>query len=385
MQILGHACRVVAVGVIGSLSLTGAAHATGSPKRSAAKPIVIAVEGPITGSQSSNGVDMVRGVRLAVRQANADGGVLGRRVRLVEADDRGEQERATKVAQDVIRRKAHAVIGPYNSSVGIVNLPIYLRERVVPVHLTSSDDTMGEGITVQPKNSQLAPVEDAYLAATGARVVTMLVDDTAQGAFTIGMATRLRDRLTARGVTVNWISVLEAGDVSGDYYAGKVAEAIATNPDQIYVSTYYPEGVRIAEALNAAGSSPSCLMGLANVDPAFVAAAGLQASRRCRFSGIPAAGQLPSARQFTRQYRSAFDAEPGVWGVFTYDSAKLLFSAMERARTTTFDRVLTTLRHTTGYRGATGTITIDPETGYRRNLPVSILTVDGRRHFVIAP
>ena len=35
-------------------------------------------------------------------------------------------------------------------------------------------------------------------------------------------------------------------------------------------------------------------------------------------------------------------------------------------------------------RGATGTIGIDPRTGYRASVPVRILRVDGRKKFVIA-
>jgi len=370
---------VLAVGLVSAT----VGHANGASRQSR-PPIVVAVEAPITGPQSSNGVDILRGARLAVRQANAHGGVLGRPVALVPVDDRGERRFAGRGARRAIERNAVAVVGPFNSSVGLVNLPIYLRNRVVPIHLTSTDATKGQGITVQPKNSQIAPIEEAYIRGTRAKKVTMLVDDTANGAFTIGMANRLRRRLAADGVDVARVSVKETKDVVRGYYARKVARALATRPDLLYVSTFYPEGVRIARALRAAASRPGCLMGLANVDPAFVATAGLAASRRCLFSGIPAAGQLPTARRFTRRFRRAFHTKPGVWGVFAYDSAKLLFRAIERTRTTAFRPVLTALERTKRYRGATGTITIDPATGYRRRLPVSILRVNRRRVFVIA-
>ncbi len=49
------------------------------PSNATAAPIKIALEAPLTGSQASNGRDMLRGVQLAVRQANRRGGVLGRR------------------------------------------------------------------------------------------------------------------------------------------------------------------------------------------------------------------------------------------------------------------------------------------------------------------
>jgi len=354
---------------------------------SASPPIKIAVEAPLTGSQSSTGLDMLRGVQLAVREANARKGVLGRRVRIVRVDDKGDRANAKRVARRAIKKKVAAVIGPYNSSVGIVNLPIYLRNRVAPLHLTSSDDTKGEGITIQPKNSQIAPIEGAYVHATGAKKVTMLVDDTPNGAFTIGMADRLQKRLAAAGIAVSRISIKELVDELGaGYSTSKVAEALATQPDLLYVSTYFPEGVEIAKALAAAGSTPRCLMGLANVDPGFISGAGLAPSQRCVFSGVPAAPQLPSAKRFVRRYHKVFKREPGVWGVFTYDSARILFAAIEKAGGTGFARLQKRLKHTKGYRGQTGTITIDPATGYRVKLPfLNILSVDGTKHFVIAP
>jgi branched-chain amino acid transport system substrate-binding protein len=353
----------------------------------AAPPIKIAVEAPLSGSQSSNGLDMLRGVQLAVREANAGRGVLGRRVRIIRADDKGDQANAKRAARRAIKQRAVAVIGPYNSSVGIVNLPIYLKNRVVPVHLTSTDDTRGEGVTIQPKNSQISPVEERYVRSTGAKRVAILVDDTANGAFTVGMADRLQKRLAKDGVAVKRISVKELTDnVETTYYQSKVAEALAANPDLVYVSTYYPEGEKIAEALASAGTKPKCLLGLANVDPAFVAGTTLAASQRCLFSGVPAAPQLPSAKRFVRRYRKAFKKEPGVWGVFTYDSARMLFRAMRKAGTTRFGPVQSKLKRTKRYRGQTGTISIDARTGYRTQLPfLNILRVNAKKTFVIAP
>jgi branched-chain amino acid transport system substrate-binding protein len=376
---------------LSSLVLTGLALAlvvapTATAKKPAA-PLVIAVEAPITGPQSSNGVDILRGAQLAVRQANASGGVLGRRVVLVRGDDKGQASRAKATARKVIARKPVAVIGPYNSSVGLENLPLYRSAKVVPLWMTSSDDTQGRGITLQPMNSQIAPVESAYATQRGAKNVAMLVDDTANGAFTKGMASRLRKRLQAAGVAVTWISLKESADVPPGYYADKVVEALGSNPDLVYSSTYYPEGAQVAKALQAIQTVrplPPCLMGLANVDPGFVDAAGLVAARRCVFSGVPDAGQLPSARSFVRQYKTAFKQTPGVWGVFSYDSAKVLFSTIRKSGATTYSPLSRALRAVRNAKGQTGPISIAPKTGYRTNLPfLSILRVDGAGKYVV--
>jgi branched-chain amino acid transport system substrate-binding protein len=366
----------------GSLLLATTAAGSGSTG-----PLLIAVEGPQTGAQAANGLDQLRGVRLAVKQLNAHGGLWdGRKVAIFAADDKADAANAKAVARQVIAKGIRFVIGPYNSSVGIENLPLYRRAKVLPLWMTSRDETAGVGATVQPMNTQIAPVEQRYVKTVPAKKVAMLVDDTPNGAFTKGMAERLRTALERDGASVTWTSVLEATDpgATGSYYADRVAEALKSTPDLVYVSTYFPAGTQIAKALTASGTTPHCLMGLANVDNGFLANATLAEAQRCVFSGVPAATEMPSARTYVRQYRAAFGKTPGVWGSFTYDSARILFASINRAKSYGFAAVERRLRATQGYRGATGTITIDPKTGYRVNAPVSILRVDSRKRFVIA-
>jgi branched-chain amino acid transport system substrate-binding protein len=363
-----------------SLVLTGAGSAS-------TRPLVIAVEGPQSGAQAANGLDQLRGVRLAVKQLNARGGLWdGRKVAVFAANDRGDAAAARPLARRVIAQGIRFLIGPYNSSVGIANLALYRRNHVLPLWMTSRDETAGVGATVQPMNTQIAPVEEAYVKRLGARAVAMLVDDTPNGAFTKGMADRLRGALENDGAAVTWTSIRETSEpgLPSNYYADRVTKALATSPDLVYVSTYFPEGVEIAKALAASGSAPRCLMGLANVDNGFVAKATLAEAQRCVFSGVPAATEMPSARGYVRQYRATFKRTPGVWGSFTYDSARILFAAIDRAKSDKFAAVEHTLRAIEGYRGATGTITINPRTGYRTTVPVSILRVDKRKKFVIA-
>jgi branched-chain amino acid transport system substrate-binding protein len=375
---------ILALGVLSSLAVLASAQARSS---TASSPLLIAVEGPQSGEQATNGLDQLRGVRLAVRQLNAQGGLWdGRKVAVFPVDDKGDAAEAKRVARQVVAKRIGFLIGPYNSSVGIANLGFYRRNHVLPLWMTSRDETAGAGATVQPMNTQIAPVEAAYLSRLPAKRVAMLVDDTTNGAFTEGMANRLRRVLLRDGVAVTWISVRETttAGLLPTYYADRVAKALTTRPDLVYVSTYFPEGVEIAKALTAVGAGPPCLMGLANVDNGFVAKTTLAEARRCAFSGVPAATEMPSARTYVRQYRRMFGKTPGVWGSFTHDSARILLAAINRAKSDAFGAVERELRRTTRYRGVTGTITIDPRTGYRKNVPVSILRVDRRKTFVIA-
>jgi branched-chain amino acid transport system substrate-binding protein len=366
--------------VAGFLTLLVAGVGSGSPA-----PLRIAVEGPQTGSQAPNGLDQLRGVRLAVSQLNAHGGLWnGRKVAIFAADDKAEASRGETVARRVIAKGIHFVIGPYNSSVGLANLSLYRSHHVLPLWMTSEDKTGGLGATVQPMNSQIAPIEARYAEQLHVKRVAMLVDDTANGAFTKGMATRLRADLERAGATVSWTSIQEttAAGLPSTYYADEVSKAMATMPDLVYVSTYFPEGVRIAKALTANGATPPCLMGLANVDSVFVAQTTLSQAQRCVFSGVPASTEMPSAKTYVARYRAAFGKKPSVWGAFTYDSARILFKAINRAKSFDFSEVEHALRRTKGFQGATGTIAINSKTGYRKTVPVSILRVDKRKRFV---
>src|SRR5438874_11575653 len=111
-------CFLLALGAC--LSFAVVATGSGAPA-----PLMIAVEGPQSGEQAANGLDQLRGVRLAVSQLNARGGLWdGRKVVVFAVDDRGDAANAKAVARRVIARGIRFLIGPYNSSVGIVNLPI---------------------------------------------------------------------------------------------------------------------------------------------------------------------------------------------------------------------------------------------------------------------
>lgn len=367
---------LTAVTVSSALAVAGVALAPAS--QAAPSELVIGVEAPLTGPQASNGQDMLRGVKLAVSQANARGGVNGHKVRIVALDDQADPSKAAAMVEKAKKAGVMAVVGPYNSSVGIVNLPLYLKAGIVPVHMTSTNETDGMGVTVQPKNNQISPIEASYAKAMGAKSVAMLVDPST---YTQGMADRLAATLTANGTTVTQIPIAEG---KSDYSA-EVAQALTGVPDLVYVSTYYPEGAKIAERLALSKLPTQCLMGLANVDPAFVAEAGKAASGRCVFSGVPEAAQMPMAKAgaYVKAYKKAFSKTPGVWGTFTYDSANALFAAISKADSTAFAPVLTSLKNTKNFKGATGTTTIRPSTGNRVKVPVYILKVDESGAFTI--
>ena len=69
-----------------------------------AQTIKIGVTGPFTGGSSSMGVSMRDGVRLAAKEINSTGGILGRQIELVERDDQADNARGITIAQELVNK-----------------------------------------------------------------------------------------------------------------------------------------------------------------------------------------------------------------------------------------------------------------------------------------
>ncbi|MGA0122476.1 MAG: branched-chain amino acid ABC transporter substrate-binding protein [Gaiellales bacterium] len=352
-----------------------------SAERATQGSIILAFQGPLTGAQAANGRDQLRGVKLAVREINRAGGVLGMRILLVAGNDKADAAIGADVAESVAAKGPYAVIGPYNSSVGLESLPAYQEVGVIPMRMTSLDQTSKYGATVQPMNSQISPVETLWMLENEARKVSILWDPSA---YTKGMANRMYRALRKQGALVTKIQI----DPDATDYTAVVRQALTDNPDTVYVSTYYPQGALIARALKAEadqGNDARCFMGLANQERPFITQAGIAAASRCTFSGVPTPTQFPyaKAKAYVKAYKARYGRQPGTWGIFTYDSVYTLAAAIEKGGALDADATRRALFATKGLAGATGPITIAKRTGNRTDVPVAILSVNKRGAFVL--
>src|SRR5246500_856252 len=90
-----------------------------------AQDIKIAVVGPITGSNAALGEQMTRGAKMAVADINAKGGVLGKKLDLIIADDACDPKQAVAAANQVVDKKVVFVAGHYCSSSSIPASAVY--------------------------------------------------------------------------------------------------------------------------------------------------------------------------------------------------------------------------------------------------------------------
>jgi len=97
------------------------------------EPIKIGFFGPITERFAGLGLDAKKGADLAVKQANAAGGIAGRKIELVVYDDRGNRTEAVAVARKLIEQdKVAAIVSGSLSLTSIAAAPI-ISEAKVPM------------------------------------------------------------------------------------------------------------------------------------------------------------------------------------------------------------------------------------------------------------
>lgn len=90
------------------------------------EPLKVALITSKSGAFSTMGADVANGIRFAVEEANAKGGVDGRKVILTEGDDESTPDAGRRVAEKLTREGSKFIIGPITSSISLAinqNLP----------------------------------------------------------------------------------------------------------------------------------------------------------------------------------------------------------------------------------------------------------------------
>lgn len=102
--------------------LTGAALAAALPLAALAQarePVKIALVTSKSGAFATMGADVANGIKFAVDEANAKGGVDGRKVVLAEGDDESTPDAGRRVAEKLSREGHNLIIGPITSSISL--------------------------------------------------------------------------------------------------------------------------------------------------------------------------------------------------------------------------------------------------------------------------
>jgi branched-chain amino acid transport system substrate-binding protein len=119
----------------------------------AADSIKIGLQGPLTGGSSPMGVSMRDGAKLAVTEINAKGGLLGRKIEMIERDDEAKNERGVQIAQELINKeKVVATVGYINSGVSLASQRFYQEAKIPVMNNVATATVIASQFADQPAN-----------------------------------------------------------------------------------------------------------------------------------------------------------------------------------------------------------------------------------------
>lgn len=303
------------------------------------------------------------GLDMAVEEANAGGGVLGRTLRLVKADDEESVDGGRLVAQRFVNDPdVVAVIGHLNSHISIPAAEIYQRGGLLMLTPAST----APELTQRGHSRVFRSVHDddetgqqlvELAEGNGWRRVYIVYDRTAYGA---GLATAFEAAAVDRSVSVVGRKAYGA-DGSG---LGAVLDDIlhkrdTRGVDAIFLAGVPPEAGRAILALRQGGVGVPVMGGDALDTDALVAAAGESAEGLIVTSVFHPDAPNPEAQRFRDAFEARYDRPPDSGAARGYEAVQVLVQGMEAAGSAVPNAVAAALRDGREIQGVTGPFGFD--------------------------
>lgn len=317
--------------------------------------IKIGVIGPFTGGSSSMGVSMRDGVRLAAKEINAAGGVLGKKIELVERDDEAKNERGVQIAQELVNKtKVVAVVGYINTGVALASQRFFQEAKIPVMNNVATGTLITKQFEKDPENYifrnsaadniQAPMIVEEAITRRGFKKVAILADSTAYG--DLGRKD-LTAALAAKGITPVADEKFNIKDVDMTPQLLKAKEAGA---EVILTYAIGPELAQIANGMAKLGwKKPmigSWTLSMAN----FIDTAGKNGDGATMPQTFIQDGNNEKRKAFIAAYLKDFKPKKDridspVSAAQGYDSILLLVAAMKQAGTTEGPKVLAALEN----------------------------------------
>ena len=324
-------------------------------------PIVLGHYASMSGPKASFGDATDRAIRLAVDEANARGGVLGRKVEVATADDQSNSDQVLPAVYELIDRShADVVLGEVASTLTLIGAPA-CQDRGIPMITPSS---VAAKITkVGPWIFRVCFTADyqgraAALFASRdlkARRAAVLVD---QGSdYALGYAEAFGPLFERLGGEVVGSWSYRDGD---DDFKAQLTAIAASGADVLIVPAMYHDVPGIARQARQVGIVAP-LIGGDGWDAAETATLGGEAVEGSYFTTHYAPDQ-PDARvrRFIAAFQHAYGSTPDAIAALGYDAARLALDAIARAGSTDHEAVRAALAATKDFPGVTGSVTMGP-------------------------
>jgi branched-chain amino acid transport system substrate-binding protein len=289
--------------------------------------------GPLTGDSANLGINIHRGVELALdlwNAANADC-----KVTLKDYDSQGDPQKAPALADQAIADKTIlGIVGPAFSGESKAVDPKF-DQAVLPTITASATnpDLSKNGWKIFHRmlatDAKQGPDVAKYIRDTLKAKSVFVIDD--QSEYGKGLADQVRSTLGALATGTDSI------DPKASDYSAAVTKVKTANPAVVFYGGYYNEAGKLVKQLRDGGVKATFVSGDGAADQGFIKAAGPASkdaiiSCPCNINGNDA---------FLKAYKAKFNDDPRTYGAEAYDATNTFFAAfaagkLDRASINTF-------------------------------------------------
>ncbi len=347
--------------------MTGCAAAgTGSTTSEGGETVKVGLNYELSGNVSTYGQSLVQGIELAFKEINADGGVLGKQVEMIKADNQSKTDEAANISSRLATRdKVVAILGPATSGNVKAALPPAQEAKVplITASGTADDVTLDSKGNVREyvfktcfsdsfQGVTMANFASSDLKATKAAILRDNTSDYAKG-----LAENFTRTFTEAGGTVVAEEAYQAKDTD---FKTLITSIKAADPEILFVPGYYEEvGLIIKQARELGLDVP--VLGADGFDsPKLAEIAGAEALENTYYSNHYSSGDTSDeVGEFKTRFNAAYGADPDAFNALGYDMAYLVADALERAGEADPAKLKDALAATEGFKGITGTLSMD--------------------------
>lgn len=247
-------------------ALTASACGTPPSKRGAesGKPIQIGISLPLTGDFSQPGSEARRGYEVWAAMVNAQGGLLGRKVKLVVTDDASSQDTVVSdYTRLITQNKVDLLLGTFSSLLNYPASAVAEKNGMLYVQPAGgAEKIFNRGFTylfyAQPATAphQADVFVDWITALPAAQRPKTAAYPTQDDPFARPVIDTMRGRLEKLGVKTVYTSVYPPDTTNLQPIASAIA---AKKPDLIAQGAVFEDGVGLVRSLKQLGYSPKML------------------------------------------------------------------------------------------------------------------------------
>ncbi len=348
-----------------------------TPAADTATEIRIGQYGSMTGGEATFGQSTDKGVRLAIDAKNAAGGIKGKQIKLITADNQGKPEEAAAVVKKLITQdNVVALLGEVASTRSLAAGSIAQKLQIPMVSPSSTNPKVTEIGDYIFRVCFIDPFQGSVMAKfthdnLKLKKVAILKD--LKSDYSLGLAQFFVEKFKELGGTIVSEQNFQTGD--SDFKA-QLTQIRSAAPDAIFIPAYYTEVGLIARQARQLGLK-AVLLGGDGWDSPKLFEIGQAAVQGSYFSNhYTSESTNPATVDFIKKFKEKFNETPDGLAAAGYDAAMILMQAIERTTEISPAAIRAELAKTNGFDGATGKITINKDRNADKD--AFIVKVDGK-------